>query len=459
MATQLRKKYLEAISVSSASLSLSNITNFYYNYVKDNADKVKGQLYRNGYFLLKNKVSTGDSSANTKDVYISTYFIDVDREDDCARMLQQKYHSDVDVRGTGGFFVPSTNELVVLVKIYDLDNIEKSIKKADIRSTIEHELTHAFDHTSKNDRLAKQNNNPGVGESFLSTCAYLGCATRSEISDLLTSDFVYDGATSKCLYAISIVLYKLFTLTEFNAHQMSDLEETHKVDFKKSAKVKSALMKDIKSDTNITRKILQDAVSITPDECPQLWTIVGRVLNYMGYTVNSKSPNAVYKFFAVNSTKLFNKFYQKKLKNQVKYIISLREKDNIKNNLIRCIKQNKMRIGISFWFSPTGSSDSYLCRIKSTGDHISLTVNHQDQKIIGNADAIYKRALDAYNENRKSVFEFAIDNLVDIIVQSLERAFNNIAYDPVYDITIPQDEEQVQQSNKRANRFADLDWD
>jgi hypothetical protein len=29
----------------------------------------------------------------------------------------------------------------------------------------------------------------------------------------------------------------------------------------------------------------------------------------------------------------------------------------------------------------------------------------------------------------------------------------------VYDITIPQDEEQVQQSNKRANRFADLDWD
>lgn len=459
MATQLRKRYLEAISVSSASLSLSNITNFYYNYVKDNADKVKGQLYRNGYFLLKNKVSTGDSSANTKDAYISTYFIDVDREDDCARMLRQKYHNDVDIRSTGGFFVPSTNELVVLVKIYDLDNIEKSIKKADIRSIIEHELTHAFDHTSKNKKLSNQNVTPGIGESFLSTCAYLGCATRSEIADLLTSDFIYDGAASKCVYAISIALYKLFTLTEFNAHQMSDLEETHKVDFKKSAKVKSALVKDIKSDTNITRKILQDAVSLTPDECPQLWTIVGRVLNYMGYSVNSNSPGAVYKFFSATSAKLFSKFYQKKLKNQIKYIISLREKANIKSNLIKCIKQNKMRTGISFWFSPTGSSDSYICRIKSNGDHISLTVNHKDQNIVGNADAIYKRALDAHNEKHKSVFEFAIDNLVDIIVQSLERAFNNISYDPVYDITIPQDEEQAYQSNKISSRFADLDWD
>jgi lipoate-protein ligase A len=179
----------------------------------------------------------------------------------------------------------------------------------------------------------------------------------------------------------------------------------------------------------------------------------------MGYTVNSNSPNAVYKFFAINSNRLFNKFYQKKLKNQVKYIVSLKEKDNIKNNLIKCIKQNKMRIGISFWFSPTGSSDSYLCRIKSIGDHISLIVNHKDQKIVGNVDAIYKRALDAHNEKRKSAFEFAIDNLVDIIVQSLERAFNNISYDPVYDITIPQDEEQAYQSNKISSRFADLDWD
>ena len=179
----------------------------------------------------------------------------------------------------------------------------------------------------------------------------------------------------------------------------------------------------------------------------------------MGYTVNSKSPSAVYKFFTVNSAKLFNKFYQKKLKNQVKYIISLREKDNIKNSLIKCIKQNKMRTGISFWFSPTGSSDSYLCRIKSIGDSISLTVNHKEQNIIGNADAIYKRALDAHNEKRKSVFEFATDNLVDVIVQSLERAFNNISYDPVYDITVPQDEEQAYQSNKISSRFADLDWD
>lgn len=459
MATQLRKRYLEAISVSSASLSLSNITKFYYSYIKDNIDKVRGQLDRNGYFLLKNKVSTGDSSYSTRDVYISTYFCDVSREDDCARMLCQKYHSDVNVRDTGGFFVPSTNELVVLVKIYDLDNIEKSIKKADIRSTIEHELTHAFDHTNKNARLSNQNNTPGIGESFLSTCAYLGCATRSEIGELLSSDLFNLGSTSKCVYAISIILYKLFTLTEFNAHQMSDLEETHKVDFKKSANVKKALMKDIRTDTNITKEMLSRSIMVTPDECPQLWTIVGRVLNYMGYTVNSESPTAVYKFFKTKSEQLFNKFYQKKLRNQVKYIVSLKEKDNIKNNLIKCIKQNKMRIGISFWFSPTGSADSYLCRIKSSGDHISLIVNHKEQKIVGNADAIYKRALDARDSKSKAAFDFAIDNLVDIIVQSLERAFNNISYDPVYDITIPQDEEQTYQANKRANRFADLDWD
>ena len=51
MATHLRKRYLEAISVSSASLSLSNITKFYFSYIKENTDKVRGQLDRNGYFL------------------------------------------------------------------------------------------------------------------------------------------------------------------------------------------------------------------------------------------------------------------------------------------------------------------------------------------------------------------------------------------------------------------------
>ena len=459
MAIQLRRRYLESISVSSASLSLSNIARFYYNYVKDNADKVRDQLDRNGYFLLKNKVSTGDSSANTRDVYISTYFIDVNREEDCTRMLRQKYHNDVDVHDTGGFFVPSTNELVVLVKIYDLNNIEKSIKKADIRSTIEHELTHAFDHTGKSTRMAGQNPVPGIGENFLSACAYLGCADRSEIADLISDDFFTLGSTSKAIYAISIILYKLFTVTEFNAHQMSDLEKTHSADLKKSANVKNALMRDIRADQKITREMLSRAAAVTADECPQLWIIVGRILNYIGHNVDSDSPKSVYRFFVTRSEKLFNKFYSKKIKNQIKYIVSLKEKANIKNSLIKCIKQNKMRTGISFWFSPAGSSDSYLCRIKSTGDRISLTVNRKEQQIVGNADAIYNRALDAYNSKNNAAFDFAVDNLVDIIVQSLERVFNNIAYDPVYDITIPQDEEQAYQSNKISSRFADLDWD
>lgn len=454
----LRKRYLEAISVSSASLSLSNITRFYYNYVKENTDKVRGQIERSGYYTLKNKVSTGDSSTNTKDIYISAYFVDVGRADDCNRMLQQKYHGEVDIGTTGGFFVPSTNELVVIIRIYDLENIESSVKKADIRSVIEHELTHAFDHTSKKDRLAKQKNNPGVGENFLSTCAYLGCANRSEIGDLMMSDIFTLGSTSKSIYAISVILYKLFTLTEFNAHQMSDLEKTHKVDMKKSANVAKALKKDIATDSKITRNMLDQAVAVTPEECPQLWTIVGRVLNYMGYSAGS-SPDAAYSYFASRSEKLFDKFYAKKLKNQTKYIISLKEKENIKNNLIKCIKSNKMRIGISFWFSPTGQSDSYLCRIRAIDDRVSLTLNHKEQKIFGNSDAIYKRAVDAHSSGNTTAFEFAIDNLVDIVVQSLERAFNEISYDPVYDITTPQDEDQISASNKISSRFADLDWD
>ena len=455
----LRKRYLEAISVQSASLSLSNITKFYYSYIKDNVDKVRGQLDRNGYFVLKNKVSTGDSGSTTRDIYISAYFIDVDKADQCSMMLQQKYHGDVDVNTTGGFFVPSTNELVVIVRVHDINRIEDSIKKSDIRSTIEHELTHALDHTNKNTRLSKQDPVPGVGENFLSACAYLGCADRSEIASLLADDFFTMGSTSKAIYAISIILYKLFTMTEFNAHQMSDLEKTHAVDIKKSNSVQKALARDINADQKITQGMLSKALSITADDCPQLWTIVGRILNYIGYNVNAESPNSVYKFFATRSQRLFNKFYSKKIKNQIKYIISIKEKTNIKTQLTNCIKRNKMRSGISFWFSPAGKSDSYLCRIRAVDDKVILTVNHKEQKIVGNSDAIYKRAIDAYNSDNKSAFEFALDNLVDIVVQSLERSFNEIAYDPVYDITTPQDEDQINASNKISSRFADLDWD
>lgn len=459
MVLQLRKKYLEAISVSSASLSLSNIVSFYYNYTKENADKIKGQLDRNGYFLLKNKISTGNNKSTTRDIYISAYFTDVNREADCNRMLQQKYHNgSIDIKTTAGFFSPTTNELVIIVAIYDINDIEKSIKKADIRSTIEHEITHAFDHTNKNSKLADQNGVPGVGENFLLACIHLGCATNSEIASLMRSDLLNLGSTSECIYAISVILYKLFALTEFNAHQMSDLKETHKVNLKKSAAVRKALIKDINADAAVTREMLSKSTKITPDELPQLWTIIGRVLNYMGYTVNSKSPDAVYKYFSNKSIMLFNKFYQKKLKNQVKYIISLKEKANIKSNLVKCIKKNKMNTGISFWFSPTGSTDSFLCRIHTVNDRISLTMNHKEQPIVGNADDIYSRILDA-RITGGAEFDFAVDNLVDIIIQSLERAFNNIPYDPVYDITIPQDEEQSYKSNKISSRFADLDWD
>ena len=40
MQKSLKQRYLEAISVSSASLSLSNISKFYIGYIKNNKDKV-----------------------------------------------------------------------------------------------------------------------------------------------------------------------------------------------------------------------------------------------------------------------------------------------------------------------------------------------------------------------------------------------------------------------------------
>jgi hypothetical protein len=179
----------------------------------------------------------------------------------------------------------------------------------------------------------------------------------------------------------------------------------------------------------------------------------------MGYSLKSTSPSGVYKFFKRESVKLFDKYYNKKKKNQAKFIISLREKNNIKEKLIDYIKGKNYRKGISFWFSPSGNKDSYLCRLYIIDNRLNFTINNNPAKLVGNADSILQRAIDYNASKNKSEFEFAIDNLVDIVVQSIERAFNNISYDPVYDITAPQDEVQISQSNKRDSRFADLDWD
>ena len=453
----LRQRYYEAISNQAASLSLANITRFYTDYIKNNKSKVESELNRVGYFVLKNKLSIGNSSTTTKDVFISTYFCNEDMPDECNSMLYQKYHGDADIRTTGGFFVPSTNELVVLVRVNVDKPIENSVKKADIRSTIEHELVHAFDHTNKNDKLSKQNPLPGVGENFLSACAYLGCASNSEIAEILGMDLFTGGAVASCIYSISIVLYKLFTVTEFNAHQMSDLEKTHKVDIHRSDELKKALKKDLLTDVNITGKHVINSTMIDADENPELWSIVGKVLRYLGYNV-SESPSAVYRFFKRMSDKLFRKYLAKKMKNQTKAIVSLREKNGIKDKLINCIKNDSIERGFSFWFSPSGNSDSFLCRVSIRNGDLQITINRKPVKVVGNAGGMLKRALDAVDNNRKSQLEFAIDNLVDVIVQSIERNFNDVGYDPVYDITEPQDEVQISKSNK-VNRFADLDWD
>jgi len=454
----LERRMIEAIGSQVISLSLSNISNFYKSYIKENKQKMISELNRVGYYVLKNKVSIGNSPTTTKDIQICTYFASMDFIDECNAALANKYNVNVDIQSVGGFFVPATNELVVIVKVYN-DDLEKSLKDADIRSTIEHELTHAFDHTNKDRRLADQNNVPGVGENFLSMCAYLGCASRSDIFNLMGTDILTNGAASECIYSISIILYKLFTITEFNAHQMSDLDSLHKVDINRSDRVRKALRKDILTDTKLTERNLKSAIKITPEKSPELWKIVGNVLTYMGYNLDGKSPSAVYQFFKRESRKLFDKFISRKMKNQVKAIISLREKNNLKEKIISCIKNNDMQRGVSFWFSPSGDTNSYLCRITASTSTVALTINRERVKLYGNADAIYKRAVDANNDRNRAAFEFAIDNLVDIIVQSIERNFNDIKYDPVYDITIPQDELQISKSNKISSRFADLDWD
>lgn len=454
----LRQRYLESLGVSAVSLSVSNLPSFYINYVKENREKVEAELNRVGYFVLKNKLSTGSSSTTTKDVFISTYFINMDMEYECNNMLSQKYHGDADVRSVGGFFVPSTNELVVLVRVED-ESVEEAIKNADILSTVKHELVHAFDHTNKSDRLAKQNPTPGAGENFLSVCAYLGFVNRSDIANILGQGLFSDRITAECIYAISVILYKLFTLTEFNAHQVSDLEETNKVDPSKSEKLKQALMRDVLNDMVLTKNQWAKATIVDDDDNPYLWKLVGKVLSYLGYRLNKNSPSAVYNFFVKTGEKLLNKYFNKKLKNQSKEISANKEKNIIKNEIIECFKDDRLARGASFWFSPSGNTDSFICRVYVKSNKVNLTVNHKSIKIYGNVDGIFNRMIQSYNDNKLSAFEFAVANFVDVIIQSIERNFNRVDYDPMYDITAPQDEVQISKANKVANRFADLDWD
>lgn len=378
---------------------------------------------------------------------------------ECNTMLSQRYHTDTNIMMVNGFFVPDTNELVVLVKTNEDEDIADSLKKSNIRATIEHELTHAFDNTNKSTKFSKQNSVPGIGENFLSMCNYFGCASRSDVLELLSDDFINSRAAAECVYSISIVLYKLFTITEFNAHQVSDVANTNKVNIRRSDEIQKALKKDILADSKLTGRRTKAATKVTANESPELWRIVGNVLTYMGYELKDRSPNSVYKFFKNESERLFSKYLNKKEKNQVKSIISLREKENIKKHIDNAIRSGTLNKGFSFWFSPSGNKDSYLCRVYSSGNELILIINNKKERLYGNASEMLKRALDAHDNREHYKYGFVIDNIVDVIVQSIERHFNNIMYDPVYDITVPQDEDQISKLNKIDSRFADLDWD
>jgi hypothetical protein len=455
----LRKRYVEALGISNASLSLSHIEKFYEDYIDKNYQKVKSELERVGYFTLKNKLSIGNSPTTTKDIFITTYFVNMEMADKCNAMLSQKYGSNTNVYTSRGFFVPSTNELAVIVCVNDLDNIDGDLKDTDVRGTIEHELTHAFDSTNKNKALSKQGHVPGVGQAFIEMCMHLGCISYDDAMSMIAHGIMAGRDIERVIYAISALIYKLFTITEFNAHMVSDLEETHRVNYNRSDAVKRALVKDVVKDNKLNFDLIKIALDITPNECPELWNLVGNVLSYMGYNVNKKSPQSVYNYFMRMSEKLYSKFAEKKLKNQSKLISSIGEKNSIKGKIIFCIRDNDLNKGTTFWYSPAGDRNSYKCRLQAPSNKVKLTVNNKPVKIIGNADGILKRALDADAADNDSKFSFAVDNLVDVVVQSLDRHFTNADYDPVYDITDPQDEETISKSNKISSRFADLDWD
>lgn len=454
-----QRRYLETISSQVASLSISNITKFYVNYIKKNYTKVESELKRVGYFVLKNKLSIGKSSTTTKDVFISTYFINVDEMDKCNYMISQKYYGNIDIRNTGGFFIPSTNELVIFVKVDSDSSILEALEETDIRSTIEHELTHAFDSTSKNTKVSKQNHIGKIGREFISACMHLGCVSKEDWESIIMNDALSGGMFSEgAVKAISLVIYKLFTITEFNAHLVDDFKNVNNINIKHSEKVKEALSKDIVIDYNITRQTLDDALFLTAEDSPYLWRIVGNVLSYMGYNVDKKSPEKVYNFFKKTSIKLFKKYINKKMKNKTKQISSLKEKESIKNKIINSIVFEKKE-SISFWYSPSGIRDSFLFRVEWKNDKVKLSVNREEINIYGNANEMLKRAMTALKADDEFKFEFAIDNLVDIIIQSIERKFTDVKHDPIYDITEPQDEETIEKSNKIASRFDGLDWD
>ena len=225
----LRKRYVEALGISNASLSLSHIERFYEDYIDKNYQKVKSELERVGYFALKNKLSIGNSPTTTKDIFITTYFVNMEMADKCNAMLSQKYGSNTNVYTSRGFFVPSTNELAVIVCVNDLDNIDGDLQDTDVRGTIEHELTHAFDYTNKNKVLSRQGHVSGVGPAFVAMCMHLGFISHDDAISMIKHEALAGRDIERVIYAISALIYKLFTITEFNAHIVSDLVETHRV--------------------------------------------------------------------------------------------------------------------------------------------------------------------------------------------------------------------------------------
>ena len=65
------KKILESLVSQSLSLTLSNIDKLYLKYVHKNLEKIKSDLNRVGYFIIKNKVSLGKDKNTERNIFMN----------------------------------------------------------------------------------------------------------------------------------------------------------------------------------------------------------------------------------------------------------------------------------------------------------------------------------------------------------------------------------------------------
>lgn len=453
------KKLLESLVSQSLSLTLSNIDKLYLKYVHKNLEKIKSDLNRVGYFIIKNKVSLGKDKNTEKNIFINVCILNKKKAEECNRMIKHEYNSDIDIETSRLNGWAYNNEIICLVIISDIENIEKEFNKYELRSTIEHELIHAIDCTrKKTSKMDVTSHTPTLVEAGLPKgCYALDIISYDELKKffeeleyILSDSDELRQETYKSISSIEFILYLLFDILENNAHQTLRKRGNEEFDYKKIKIFLKVLKDDVTEDYKLRKDLIKRAMRLHYKEFPMIWELVGKLLSGIGFKLKENSPKYVYNYFYKISLRLLDEFINKKTKNQSKAFSSIKEKESIKQKVIKCIREGTIDKGVSFWFSPTGKSDSFICRIRVVNNELIVTVNKKPIKIYGNADLIIKQALETKRGKEREKIEFLINKFVDIVIQSIERNFKNSSdkdYEPIYDITFPQD------------TFDDLDYD